>query len=74
MDRVGGQVGAVAGEVEEGGHDVEEEVHGNKARIEWGEIDRTMRITFQAGLSSYILKSRALFPFRDGSQVSPEGI
>ena len=71
---VGGHVGAVGVEVEEGGQDVEEEVHGNIARIEWREIDRMMRKTFQAGLSSYILKSRALFPCRDGSQVSPEGI
>ena len=40
---VGGHVGAVGVEVEEGGQDVEEEVHGNIDRIEWSKIRRLVR-------------------------------
>ena len=45
MNSVVGQVDSLGGvlEVEEGGQDVEEEVHGNIDRIEWSKIRRLVR-------------------------------
>ena len=67
---MGGQVGAVGGELEEGGHEVEERVNGNIARnlVKHGENNQIQ------DSSSFKPRGRALFPCWDGSQVSHEGI